>query len=290
MKTLLIALLVAFPLAANAASPEDGYIAARDKYVAKFKSAGDMSDAVAKQEADARADLETKLRALLGRVSAEGVPPEGKSNLDTLTSGELGFGQLDALVHQTGEDGPRLLVTTPALAKRWLVAHKKWWGNNDPPQELTAALKSDSFYTQALGSDAAASNFADIPVTKPANASFIVALLQARRQDIGLVVPSELVVSVVRPDRVFVWSVTAQDVKAIPACDEIFNAAQTKYDAMVEKYQSAEKKSDKEFEAASRVQEEADTAMRKCYGARAKDQPFFANVVKQAQELVDKLK
>lgn len=173
----MFALLLAAPLVAHAASPEDGYIAARDRYVAKFKASVELDDKTARQEEAARADLEAKLRALLGRVTVDGVPAEGKLNLDTLFGGELGFGLIDGLAYQSDDNAPRLIVTTPVLAKRWLTAHAKWWGKNDVPQDLNAAVKSEPFYTQALSPDAAVFRFADIPVTKPANAGTANAML-----------------------------------------------------------------------------------------------------------------
>jgi hypothetical protein len=158
------------------------------------------------------------------------------------------------------------------------------------PQDLNLALKTDEFHTLAYWSDSGAYNFVDIPVTKPANATFATAMLQARQQDIGLPLPAYLVVAVVRADRVFLWSVPAKDMKEIAACDEIFNAASKKRDAMAEKYQRANnKKTDAALEAATRAQEMADGEARKCYGARTKDQPFFAAIVKQAQDVVDRL-
>src|ERR1700682_3287108 len=109
MKALLIALLMTFPVGACAASPEDNYIAARDKYIAKLKTDGEVDEKTAQQEEAARADLEGKLRAILGRVSIEGVPSDGKLNLDTLIEGGIGFGLIDGLTHQAADDAPRLI-------------------------------------------------------------------------------------------------------------------------------------------------------------------------------------
>ena len=47
MKAVLFALLLIAPVAAHAASPEDGYIAARDKYIAKFKASDKLACFVA---------------------------------------------------------------------------------------------------------------------------------------------------------------------------------------------------------------------------------------------------
>lgn len=303
MKAILTALLLtwsitwsitwstAWPDAAHAASPEDAYVAARDRYIAKLKTAGEVDEKTAKQEESARADLEDKLRAIVGPVAVEGVPAEGKLNLDTLIEGEIGFGLIDALTYQAADDAPRLIVTTPSLARRWLVAHAKWWDNNNVPQDLNAALKSEPFYTQAMSPDAAVSRFADIPVTRPAGASFASAMLVARRQDIGLTPPDELLVAVARADRVFLWSAPAQAKVTInPACEAIWNAAVAAGDRAYEAYQKSDPKDEKLFEEQTRILQEGDDAYRGCFAERAAREPFYAAVVKQAQELADKVK
>jgi hypothetical protein len=288
MKAVLIALAIVFPISASAASPEDNYIAARDRYVAKLKTSGEVDEKTAKQQEAARVDLEGKLRTILGRASIAGVPAEGKLNLDTLIQGEIGFGQIDGLSHQTAEDAPRLIVTTPSLVRRWLVAHAKWWDSNNVPQDLGAALKSEPFYTQAMSQDAAVFRFAAIPVTKPASASFVNAMLVARRQDIGLTTPDEILVAVVRADRVFIWSAPTQAKVAInPACEALWNEAAARADKAADAYQKSEPKDDNPFE---RILQEGDDAFRRCFSERAAAEPYFAALVKQAQELVDKVK
>jgi hypothetical protein len=291
MKAALIALLLIVPVSARAASPEDSYIAARDKFIAKLKTDGEVDEKIAKQEEAARTDLEAKLRAILGRVSVEGMPTESKLNLDTLIEGELGFGLIDGLAYQASDDAPRLIVTTPSLAKRWLTAHAKWWDSNNVPQDFSAALKSEPFYTQALSPDAAVAHFADIPVTKPASMSFVNAMLVARRQDVGLTAPDELLVAVVRADRVFIWSAPTQTkVMVNPACEAIWNDAVARGDKAYEAYQKSDPKDEKLSEEQTRILQEGDDAFRRCFAERAANEPFFPALAKQAQELVDKVK
>jgi hypothetical protein len=287
MKAILLALLLIAPISARAASPEDSYIAARDKYIAKLKSSGEIDEKTAKQE-EARADLQGKLRAILGRVSIDGVPAEGKLSLESLIEGDIGFGALDGLIHQAGDDAPRLVVSTPTLAKRWLVAHAKGWDDNSVPQDLQAALRSEPFYTQAISADAAVSRFADIPVTKPASASFAHAMLVVRRQDIGLTPPDELIVALVRADRAFIWSAPTQTKVVInPACEALWNEAVAHGDRAYEAYQKSDPKDEKLFEEQTRILQEGDDAYRRCFAERVASEPFYAAVVKQAQELVD---
>ena len=77
---------------------------------------------------------------------------------------------------QDGADGKyvapktHIIVTSQTLFERWLRAHKEWWGNNvkNVPQQIGAALKDESFYTQAVSSGAAVVNFNSLPIAKPA--------------------------------------------------------------------------------------------------------------------------
>lgn len=84
---------------ANAASPEDRYIATRDAAVARFAKqmdAGQTGDAVDKAEAAAREDLRAQLTTILSEPARPGFAP-AQLNLDTLYKGDEGFGMLDGL-------------------------------------------------------------------------------------------------------------------------------------------------------------------------------------------------
>src|SRR5262249_16159902 len=152
---------------------------------------------------------------------------------------------------------------------------------------LNAALKSEPFYTQAMSPDAAVFRFADVPVTKPANAGFVSAMLIARRQDIGLSTPDELVVATVRADRVFIWSAPVQRKAAInPACETVGNEAAARADKASAAFQKAEPKDDNPFD---RILQEGDEAFRRCFAERAAQEPYFPALTKQAQELADKV-
>ena len=85
-------------------------------------------------------------------------------------------------------------------------------------------------------------------------------------------------------------SLAGRGFEPIAACDEIFHKAEKTYNTMVEAYQRAGKNSDKAITTAEHALNMADVEARKCYGMRAKDQPYFTAVVTYAQELVDRLK
>src|ERR1700733_6885116 len=105
MKALVLTALLLPPIGAAAVSPEDAYLAARDRYIASFKataSAKDEKAAFARQDMAAR-DLELRLKAMVGPFSASGFPAEGKLNLVSLFPDDIGFGMLDGLVYGEGE-------------------------------------------------------------------------------------------------------------------------------------------------------------------------------------------
>ena len=199
----LVAALVNAGAAPPTSSPEDRYVATRDAAIKKLKplyDAGKMDDAGTKTEDAARADLEAQLRVILGPLDYAGFGP-GKLNLDSLYEGDEGFGTLDGLrfdanVGDTGEpagskpDGTyvepkaHIIVTTQTMFARWLRAHKDWWdkGVKNVPQQIGAALRDESFYTQAISTGAAVINFNELPVARPASATLAYAMLAGRTQ------------------------------------------------------------------------------------------------------------
>jgi len=72
----------------------------------------------------ARADLERQLRRIIGPSEIKGFAKEGELNLDSLSSGFMGFGLLDALAYVSPDEKSRVLVTTDELSGKWLRARK----------------------------------------------------------------------------------------------------------------------------------------------------------------------
>ena len=77
----LLALLLLLPITAFAASPEDDYIAARDKYIAQFKLKENepITDAISKAEEQARAALEKQMQAIIGTSGVKGALAAGQA-------------------------------------------------------------------------------------------------------------------------------------------------------------------------------------------------------------------
>jgi hypothetical protein len=293
MKFLLIALALLLPLvgtqAGAAASPEDSYLAARDAYIKKFAhSASD--DATLKAHERALADLQGKLRGVIGPVALKGFAGEGTISLDSLDEGDEGFAKLDGLVFGTDPDKPQVLVTTPGLFDAWLRAHENFWKESPLPGAMEAALKRDDFYTQAINNGAAVVTFAEIPVAKPAWATFAFAVLDGRTQSEVPRVPDEMIITVRGAHRVYIVTVkTAVAAGPIAACDALHAQLTRESDAASEADQKAESKDPALHAKADQLAHKADWAYPDCFASEARQATFFPALVKQVQSLVDML-
>ena len=294
MKALLIVLLAFASAAAEAASLEETYLLARNRYIAKFKKlevSAQAGDALSKQEKQALSDPEQQLRRIIGDIAIRGFSSQGKTNFDTLSTGDVGFGQLDGLAFSSQDGKAQLVVTTETLLHDWLRTHKNWWEREkNAPQKVEDALKSEPFYTQAISADAAVFKYAEVPVKKLASAQVVVAILDARSQDMGPRTPDELIVAVVQDGKAFI---ATEPVKAkinpIPACDEIAKDADSKSDKAQADYAASGVKNEKLFDETIHLREQGNRDFRKCFGERARREGFFPTVTQQAQSLIDRL-
>jgi hypothetical protein len=286
MKSLVVALLLLAPVAANAASPTDAYLAARDAYIAKFQAledAGPLDDAFYTGHEAALADLGRQLEPIVGPVALAGYSAKGKVNLDTLVPSDEGFGLLDGLVFASADGEAEVLVTTDELFHRWLPAREYL------PQAPADALKADLFFTQALITDSNVLSYAEIPVVA-ADASSAYAILAVTTQDLGPQLPDQLFIEVERGGRLFLVNApAASQITRIPACDAVAADYDTKMKTAEDAYDASDPKDDKLFDVCTGLQEEGDDAYRKCFVAHAPAEAFFPALVKQAQSIVDAL-
>jgi len=203
---LITACLIGTLSSAGAASPspEDRYVAVRDaeiERVSKLYDGNKFDDAAQKAEDAVRADLLAQMKAIVGDISRKGYIP-AKLNLQSFYKGDEGFGTIDGLRFDSelGDNGekagrngangkyvePRahIIVTTQSMFERWLRDHKEWWDDNikNVPQQIGAALKDDSFQTQAFSNGSAVVSFSALPIAKPTSATFAYAMLAARTQ------------------------------------------------------------------------------------------------------------
>jgi hypothetical protein len=280
MTRLLLALILLASAACcgSAAAPVDDYIAARDAYLKQFKDSDIVDDQPARAAHDrARDDLEGRLRRIIGPSRIAGFPAEGKLNLDSLADGFYGFGLLDGLVYASADNATRIVVTTRELLDQWLAEHKTWWGGKDDiPPGVEAALRSESFFTQALSTDAHFYRFVDIPVRRPADTMFAFAALVGRAQDVGLETPREVVVMLLRGGRAYVIVARAAVAAAsTPQC--------------VRAWKAAEAQAFRAPETSDELTEQAYRAYLGCFAAQAPRRGYFAALTKQAQGLIETL-
>jgi hypothetical protein len=274
-----VALVLAAGLmfAASATPQEDAYFAARDKYLKKFDKADFSKDATDKEMARAIDDLKDKLEAIIGPVALKGSGVKPHNNLDSLSSGDDTFGHLDGLAFGAPGNQQMTVVSTEGLLKSWLTVHKSWWGKDEEkmPQVPAAALKTEGFYTQAIGFDAAFQFYTELPIAKPASASFAVSYLYVTAQDFGPWKPDGILAAVIQGGRIYIVTTPVKPaVPSIAACDAIWKAADKK----------SEGKGD--FDA---IRKQADTDFHRCFAEHVRTMPLFTKLTADAQTMVDAL-
>jgi len=255
---------------AAGAAPEAEYLATRDAYVRKLAAIYNPQEQ--EREADRAGEkLTTQLRRLVGPIEIKGLSP-GAAQVSVLIRSYGGSDDLDGMLFSSKDDSAWVLATTRGLLRRWARAHADVAGRTDAPENVL--LKLENFYTQAHFEDAAVQRYVEIPIAKPAPASFAYAMLVTRTNGGIKNPPNEIVLSVVRDETVFVANTQLKTkIDPIAACEQLWAAYEAKW----------AKKGARDHE------EKADAEYRQCFGKRAKSQAFFPLLVEEAQGLVDLL-
>ncbi|MER8807071.1 hypothetical protein NKI12_10670 [Mesorhizobium australicum] len=277
--------------AVYAASPEDDYIAARDKAIAAIaamESANAPVETLDAANEKARADLEQRLSTLLGPFTVKGFPAAGRINIESLSSSDVGFGMLDGLRHGT-EDGPSIVASTRGLVERWLQSRAaETDADLKLPTSFDAALKLDAFYTQAIGSDAAFTGTLDFTLKTPDGTDMAIARLGGWAQDVGPNYDQEIVVTLVKGNSVMIAEAPATPpVPRIAACDAVWTAA----DAVAQKLvkQATDDSDESTSDAADAAWAKGDSDFRACMGAQLAKDAAYPALLAQAQALADKM-
>lgn len=292
MKSLALTLALLVPGLAQAASPQETYLAARDKAVTELSAATSNGTGEEPAYKKAVADLKDQLSAMVGAVTVKGISTSVKLNADTLYKDDQGFGALDGLIYASSDEKTSMVVTTQALLQHWLVEHKTWYGEKsaDLPQTAEEAAKVDIFYTQAFQTDAAFVLYGTLPVAKPAGADFAIAQLASRTQSEAPDKPDELLVAVAQGGRFYVIDAPlAAAMAKNPACGKVRAAAHAKAEKLRKAYEASDPKDEKIFDQSTAAEEEGDQAYARCYAEKAKAQPAFTKILGQAQDLVARL-
>ncbi|AZO31099.1 hypothetical protein [Mesorhizobium sp. M1B.F.Ca.ET.045.04.1.1] len=277
---------------AFAASPEDDYIAARDKAISDIaaqESANAPVETLDATNTKALADLEKRLSAILGPLAVKDFPATGTINLESLSASDVGFGMLDGLRYAKSDEGPSIVATTRGLTGRWLQSKAD---EDDEslrlPTGLDDALKLDAFYTQAIGADAAFVKTLDFSLQKPEGADMAIARLGGWTQDVGPIYDQQVVVAVVKGDRVLIAEAPASPpVPKIAACEALWTAADAAAQKFQEAYQGSDLKDQQAYDSANAAWEKGDGDYRACMGERLPGDPAFPALLSQAQQLAD---
>jgi len=268
-----------------AASPEEKYFETRDNFIRQFSTASSPEanyEKVLSKLEKALSKLEKQLQLIIGPVDVAHFPKRGKINLETLEQGDGGFGQVDGLRFDSEHE--LLFVTTTGLLNAYLQQHKEL------PTEMGKLAKAEEFYSLALYWDEAVTHFAEVPVRTTNDKSFAYAFLGLWAQDIGPFPPKNLSVFFANGDRVFVVSTEVQsNIDQIAECKDVWDGFKKKSDAASAAYQASELKDQKATDDTVRYEEEGFRAYCQCFEQRAETEPFFKQLTKQAQTLVDNL-
>ena len=266
------------PMTLVAASREDKYIETRDEFIRQFSTARSPEPNSEK----ALSKLETQLQLIIGPVDVAHFPKRGKINLETLDHDDPGFRQVDGLRFDSEHEV--LFVTTTGLLNAYLQQQKEL------PTELSKLAKAEEFYSLVFGWDAAVTHFAEVPVRTTKDKSFAYAFLGLWAQDIGPSPPKNLFVFFTNGDRVFVVSTEAQsNIDQIAECKDVWDGFKKKSDAASATYRELELKGQKPIDDSVRYEDEGFRAYCRCFEQRVKMEPFFKQLTKQAQTLVDNL-
>ena len=204
---------------------EEAYLRARREAEHTFSDpgAGESGPALLSDHRTALADLERRLRPIMGPVSVRGFPQAGKISIESLFDGDADSGILDGLKFQTADHRTEMVVTTHALMSAWLGE------NPDPkniPRTVEEAVRSPDISGSAFFDNAGVYRYADLPIPDASRQGIASATLILRAQDDGVVAPDMVLLSVVRGDRIFmIQSRTAVVIHTLPVCSAPINAA-----------------------------------------------------------------
>jgi hypothetical protein len=287
----LLFLSLASATPAPAATPEQDYLAARDRHSArleKLESVKGGEDTARAEYDKALADLDARLQKLVGGLSVPGYPARGKISLESLTAGDIGSGMLDALRFQQGDGGPAITVTTDGLLERWLADWRR--KEAKAPAKDEDALRSELFYTSAVGSEAAFTRDAVLDIPKPASVGFSFAQMGSWAQDIGPYDHHSLIVTLRMGGKVYIAdSPLKAKVGRIPACNEIWAAARKKADKLQSAYVALKLKDTKLSDDRSAVEEKGNADYHSCFVEHAPREAWYPALVKEAAALAARI-
>ena len=157
------------------------------------------------------------------------------------------------------------------------------------PADFDAALHEDNFYTFSVSEDAAFGKTADLAIAKPAGADWSSRRSAASPRTSAEPAPgNRRDVAEGRP--LYIADQVAKTaIGKIDACEAIWTAATKKSDELKSAYQKSGAKNEKLFDDGTKAEDDGDKAYRACLVAKTPQQPYYAALVKEAQEIADRL-
>ena len=271
---------------ASAATLEEDYIATRDAAVARLTAASEKNaDRAAKEEKAELADLEKKMRAIIGPLQIQGMKAEGTLNMDTLLGHGDGFGELDGLKFGAADERTHVIVTTDGLLQRWLKGH-----HDRMPPILREAAAIDAFYSQAISPDVAVLKYTVVPIEAPAGATLVYAMLGSWTQDTPPHSADEAFLVLARAGKVFIATDTLETpIGPIPACEAIRHDFEKKADDELAAYRASDLKDQASLKRSEDLGQQGEKAFLSCFAERAAQEPSFAAAKKEVQDLLGRL-
>ncbi len=283
-------LLLCLAAPARSATTIESYLAERDQAIMSLRLPDDKEPTPADQarEKAALAKLQTMMRDLVGPIKLPGFAPTGLLTIDTLASGDMGFGRLDGLNVKSRDGKTSGIVTTEPLALGWLRAAGTGPDKSPGlPTTLDAAFTAEDFYTKALSDDSAASAYGELPAGLPAGQGPVRVLMVRFGQDaVSPNPPNELIVAAAANGLVVILRENiAARIGQIPTCKAGYDSAAKEAEALFKRYQATKASDTALFDKYTAIQTESDTKYRHCFADAIKSRPEYAALVKQAQAL-----
>lgn len=293
----LAALLVGSLLVAGAAHAEtpDGYLAARDRYAAdiqKLDADPAKQDAMFALDEKARAELKTRLQALLGPIAFKGLEKDPQFSPEALYEGDIGSGQPDGLVFSDKAGDTRIFVSPEPVFAAWLALEAKSEGADPRFRDgVKAALASDTLFTHTVGQDSAFDGVLALPV-KATDGETVYAAVGLFSQDgEGDFPPNAIAIARLSNGRLTVAAAPAPEArKGIATCSQLYKTQSAKADQMMAAARKGSTLDDAKIEQAMTAKTAAVTAFRACFAQEAPKQPFFAPLLARAEGLLDKMR
>jgi hypothetical protein len=153
------------------------------------------------------------------------------------------------------------------------------------PQQIGAALKDESFYTQAISSGSAVVSFNSLPIARPAGTSFAYAVLAGRTQSEIPDAADNLFVSAIGNGKVYIAYGSIDPKVQVPACLAIRTSYNKKAEQADDDLRSG-KIDRKTYDKLGNLRQKGEDEYKRCFTQNAPRQASFAEATRHAERLL----